>query len=728
QQNLLAVGGGGGLALGSGQGGVGAAGASGGGGAVREAAAAAAVGGSGGTAAGSAAAASAATPGADVALSLEGAAAAASKTRKGGPETLSPRPGSASLPGFDEDDLNTSRTYWEPSVAPVGLVSPEMVKLKVEMLAVALCLPQQWERINAVRSVSSRGRIRQRPAGYEYDGDASTAAATEARARAMAAAAAPDGQRPISPVAMAPGEFFQPSRVIAPELAAALKEAVEEQEAYKTQMAEAAAAPSAGGKEEAVDGDDEEEVVDIGMDVANTDGGAGAGARDAEGLSGDRPGSGAAEAAPGEAPPVSPAKLEVAPEPVVPDQPFVRKAQGKWASVESSSDEEDFGAVVSMPVDLEDWRERVRRADATEQLAILALELDYAIPREEGWLEQWYKTENFAEPRLGGGSSLAAAATRVFALDRALRWDIIPRPRRGGNRLPGDLPRAWSFFYQCPLSPLCMRPCMHKGKCKAHRTMVTRVDHPMIVPEPTEPAPYLAPHATGQAAAAAAAAAAAHSASYSYTPAPVQAPAPQTPAPSASFSHVYATPPVPALAPSTAPATAPTPAPAPPAPAAAPPPTYTHQLFARHTAPAQGTSASVPAPATGTVAAAALSHAIHNQQHFAAAQAAALAQQASARVPERVWRPQWPPLQQQPALVLVAGMALLVVPLSPLRLRRRRGSTSRYPLQDCLCGFRACSMPPRNRCGIFRRRSRQRPGTLGRQPPEGLPENRNLLL
>ncbi|CAM9819429.1 unnamed protein product, partial [Ectocarpus sp. 8 AP-2014] len=828
RQNLLAVGGGGaGLALGSGQGGVGAAAASGRGAAVREAAATAVGGGRGATA--RSAAAAAAAPGVGVALSLEGAAAGA-KTRKGGPETLSPRPGSASLPGFDEDDLNTSRTYWEPSVAPVGLVSPEMVKLKVEMLAVALCLPQQWERVNAVRSVSSRGRIRQRPAGYENDDDASTAAsaaasaaATEARARAMAGAA-PDGQRPISPVAMAPGEFFQPSRVIAPELAAALKEAVEEQEAYKTQVAEAATsaatAASAGGKEEAVDGDDDDEVVDIGMDVTNTDGGAGAGAgAGTEGLSGDRPGSDAAEAAPGEAPPVSPAKPEVAPEPVVPDQPFVRKAQGKWASVESSSDEEDFGAVeedeavaeeveavgeeapaaaaaaaaaaapatnssevsggdpsdmavstvepaattaaaaaaaavsgsdtvvtpattpnsgaapepgataaapaaatpvsfaavlappapgvptamkvdeprlspssppaalapsvrppaqpealiqvtdaaaevqpkpeqqatqqkqkqqavlpitlpppapepprvqvVSMLVDLEDWRERVRRADATEQLAILALELDYAIPREEGWLEQWYKTENFAEPRLGGGSSLAAAATRVFALDRALRWDIIPRPRRGGSRLPGDLPRAWSFFYQCPLSPLCMRPCMHKGKCKAHRTMVTRVDHPIIVPESTEPAPYLAQHATGQAAAAAAA----HSASYSYTPAaPVPAPAPQTPAHSASFSHVYATPPVPAVAPSPAPATAPTPAPAPPAPAAPPPPTYTHQLFARHTAQAQGTGASVPAPATGTVAAAALSHAIHNQQHFAAAQAAALAQQASARV------------------------------------------------------------------------------------------------
>ena len=41
------------------------------------------------------------------------------------------RPRSTSWPGFDEDNLNTSRTYWEPSVAPVGLVSPEMVKLKV---------------------------------------------------------------------------------------------------------------------------------------------------------------------------------------------------------------------------------------------------------------------------------------------------------------------------------------------------------------------------------------------------------------------------------------------------------------------------------------------------------------------------------------------------------------------------------------------------------------------
>lgn len=35
------------------------------------------------------------------------------------------------MPGFDEDDSSMTRTYWEPSVASVGLVSPEMVKLKV---------------------------------------------------------------------------------------------------------------------------------------------------------------------------------------------------------------------------------------------------------------------------------------------------------------------------------------------------------------------------------------------------------------------------------------------------------------------------------------------------------------------------------------------------------------------------------------------------------------------
>lgn len=36
-----------------------------------------------------------------------------------------------SEPGFDEDDINAERTYWEPSVSPNGLLSPEIVKLKV---------------------------------------------------------------------------------------------------------------------------------------------------------------------------------------------------------------------------------------------------------------------------------------------------------------------------------------------------------------------------------------------------------------------------------------------------------------------------------------------------------------------------------------------------------------------------------------------------------------------
>lgn len=42
------------------------------------------------------------------------------------------RPGTA--PGFDEDDINAERTYWEPSVAPGGLVSSDMVKIKVSAL------------------------------------------------------------------------------------------------------------------------------------------------------------------------------------------------------------------------------------------------------------------------------------------------------------------------------------------------------------------------------------------------------------------------------------------------------------------------------------------------------------------------------------------------------------------------------------------------------------------
>lgn len=152
--------------------------------------------------------------------------------------------------------------------------------------------------------------------------------------------------------------------------------------------------------------------------------------------------------------------------------------------------------VVSLPVDLEDWRERVRRAETTSELAELALELDLALPRDEGWLQPWYKTGSFAEPNIGGGSSLAAAATRVFALDRALRWELIPRPRRGGTGLPGDLPRAWPFFLQCPLSPLCVRPCLHKGKCKHHRSGVSRVDHPMVVPPMRQPTPYGSPYGT----------------------------------------------------------------------------------------------------------------------------------------------------------------------------------------------------------------------------------------
>ena len=153
------------------------------------------------------------------------------------------------------------------------------------------------------------------------------------------------------------------------------------------------------------------------------------------------------------------------------------------AAVRPKRQEETPGVEISsMALDLDDWRERVRRAQTTEELASLALELDYALPREEGWLEPWYKTDSFPEPRLGGGSSLAAVATRVFALDRALRWNMIPRPCKGGSRLPGDLPRAWVFSYQCPLAPLCIRPCFHKGKCRFHRSGISRVDDPMVVP------------------------------------------------------------------------------------------------------------------------------------------------------------------------------------------------------------------------------------------------------
>ena len=45
------------------------------------------------------------------------------------------RPESASLPGFDEDNPSAERSYWEPSVAGVGLVSAEMVKLKARTKA-----------------------------------------------------------------------------------------------------------------------------------------------------------------------------------------------------------------------------------------------------------------------------------------------------------------------------------------------------------------------------------------------------------------------------------------------------------------------------------------------------------------------------------------------------------------------------------------------------------------
>lgn len=48
------------------------------------------------------------------------------------PDQRCNRPGTA--PGFDEDDINAERTYWEPSIAPGGLVSPEMVKIKVRSI------------------------------------------------------------------------------------------------------------------------------------------------------------------------------------------------------------------------------------------------------------------------------------------------------------------------------------------------------------------------------------------------------------------------------------------------------------------------------------------------------------------------------------------------------------------------------------------------------------------
>lgn len=490
-------------------------------------------------------------------------------------------------------------------------------------------------------------------------------------------------QESTSPVSLAPGQFFSPSRGIAPELAAALKEAVEQQAAYE---------------EEETAGDDDIDIGGTENAGVDDDGAVPAVVADTK-TPADAVGASYLVAAAG-----TPLKLEQEEEPEsepepepVPDQPFVRKAQGKWLSVESSSDEDDYCGdddtameeaetaleedeasatlsggesmvtaepvdnsasdsssaaitaavssedacptntstfvskennqdstvaaaveakpviaqdvipaqptvatatsamtvtptamdvepelsppvppvppaprpkapevgselpkveptlqhpeqetsqpdtspptelkgprrtpgveIVSMPVDLEGWRERVRRAETTEDLANLGFELDYAIPREEGWLEPWYKTESFVEPRLGGGSSLAAAATRVFALDRALRWNIIPRPRHGGSRFPGDLPRAWPFFYQCPASPLCTRPGLHKGKCKPHRSGISRVDHPMVIPAPPYTPPYAAQQATAYAVA-----------SHAYGTAPAQAPAP-SPAAAQAYSH-----------------------------------------------------------------------------------------------------------------------------------------------------------------------------------------------
>ncbi|CAM9579810.1 unnamed protein product, partial [Laminaria digitata] len=269
-----------------------------------------------------------------------GTEAAAAERKAEGTETLMPRPGSASMQGFDEDDLNTSRTYWEPSVTAVGLASPEMVKLKVEMLAVALCLPQRWERVNTAPSRgSTRGRPRQRQtsaAGDEAAVDSEAAAAAAAAAVAVGVAAATTNGRPsnaggrhsTSPVALAPGQFFSPSRGIAPELAAALKEAVEQQAAYEEAAEEQAEAEAEAAAAAVAAGDDDDDADGGGGDYGNDDVDIGM-----------EPGTAAAAAVP--ALPEPEPTPEPEPEPV-PDQPFVRKAQGKWLSVESSSDEEDF--------------------------------------------------------------------------------------------------------------------------------------------------------------------------------------------------------------------------------------------------------------------------------------------------------------------------------------------------------------------------------------------------
>lgn len=590
--------------------------------------------------------------------------------------------------------------------------------LQVEMLTIALCLPQRWERVNFVQSIKARGRGRPRQRQVVDDATAVTAAAEAAEAAHVSHPSKRFSKRQESSP-LPDGHFFDPSRGIAPELTAALKEAVEQQQQQQHQKGadvdehidigmeggegdknDRGPDGSAMEASEAVSVNaDDTSVKDSTVSKAGADGGALTGAECVK----PEP-----EPEPGPEP-----EPEPEPEPVV-EQPFVRKAQGTWLSVESSSEDEDFGdadfdmaeaepgaepgagtgagmimnqppvlttagdegpaaavvdsmmsesiiqtagsagtaafveaqslttvapsatgssagstmasaekadhssspplpppltshtpapatpgvselsevgrgghpesettpqaqhqaasseathrslrlsakedppgtpgaQIMSIPIDLVDWRERVRRAGTTEELASLALELDYAVPREEGWLEPWYKTDSFPEPSLGGGSSLAAVATRVFALDRALRWNIIPRPCKGGSRLPGDLPRVWVFFNQCPLAPLCVRPCFHKGKCRFHRSGISRVDTPMVVPaSPYRYTSYNAPNEEyfGQAAYAAASydLAASNGASYGH----VASPAPAAAALSASVPASLTVPPAHHIAP-----------------------------------------------------------------------------------------------------------------------------------------------------------------------------------
>lgn len=552
------------------------------------------------------------------------------------------------------------------------------------MLALGLCLPQKWERAVVITPPEpSRPRVRQRPP--------TPTPAAEILVNGEGGKSDTPGQRPSSPTVGLGEPMFAPSRGLAPELTAALKEAVEEAAAY----AEA-------GNDIDI-GIDDNTVVDS-MDVVElaptADGSGGVDPGDpavapvSAGEDQTTVGSNPAETSGGpsaEAAAVSPM------DPPAPDQPFVRKAQGTWLTVDSSDDDDfdeddelgmagtetEAGAgagaeviaeanaeaeegakttlpnppvhitsnatesadgptasaplmadasadngredeppaavtivkqatiatdvsvvsvaaippaaasplptakmgpeplklpaplppspsppiatevqsaqelpqsmtvevetpshtiqsaipppttktvgptiqVFSMPLDLEDWRERVRRAETAADLASLALEIDRVLPREESWLQPWYKTASFMEPHVGGGSSLAAAATRVFALDRALRWDVIPRPRRGGTGLPGDLPRTWPFFHQCPMSPLCIRPGLHKGKCRHHRSGISRVDHPMLVPAPKYVPPYRNTYASP------------YTPSYSFTPPPAPAPAPATASATPSYAH-----------------------------------------------------------------------------------------------------------------------------------------------------------------------------------------------